>query len=78
MLNHNLINLNNQLNEVHSFLEEMRSTTSNNKKLEILKKYHPNEFLSKVFHYTYNPFFQYGVHKRTILKRSAITNVVNC
>ena len=67
----------NQLHEVHAFLEEMRSTTSNNQKLEILKKYHPNEFLSKVFHYTYNPFFQYGVHKRTILKRSDLVAPTN-
>ena len=59
----------NQIQEVYTFLEEMRSTTSNNKKLEILKKYHPNEFLSQVFHYTYNPFFKYGVHKRNILKK---------
>ena len=59
----------NQIQEVYTFLEEMRSTTSNNQKLEILKKYHPNEFLSKVFHYTYNPFFKYGVHKRNILKK---------
>lgn len=59
----------NQLQEVYTFLEEMRSTTSNNQKLEILKKYHPNEFLSQVFYYTYNPFFKYGVHKRNILKK---------
>ena len=59
----------NQIQEVYTFLEEMRSTTSNNKKLEILKKHHPNEFLSQVFHYTYNPFFKYGVHKRNILKK---------
>ena len=59
----------NQIQEVYTFLEEMRSTTSNNKKLEILKNHHPNEFLSQVFHYTYNPFFKYGVHKRNILKK---------
>lgn len=62
----------NQLQEVYTFLEEMRSTTSNNQKLEILKKHHPNEFLSQVFNYTYNPFFQYGVHKRNILKKSEL------
>ena len=58
-----------QLEAVFSFLEEMRSTTSNNQKLQILKDNHPNEFLAKVFNYTYNPFFKYGVHKRNILKK---------
>jgi DNA ligase-1 len=62
----------NQLIEVHSFLQEMRSTTSNTKKLEILKKHSTNEFLFQVFHYTYNPFFKYGVHQRNILKKSEL------
>ena len=66
-----------QLNEVHSFLEEMRSTTSNNQKIEILKKHSSNEFLAKVFFYTYNPFYKYNVHQRTILKRSDLIAPIN-
>ena len=72
-----IIKLNQQLNEVHSFLEEMRSTTSNNQKLEILKKHSSNEFLAKVFFYTYNPFYKYNVHQRTILKRSDLIAPIN-
>ena len=60
---------NQKLQEVHTFLQEMRSTTSNNLKIEILKKHKDNAFLSRIFLYTYNPFFKYGVHKGNVLKK---------
>ena len=65
---------NQNLSEVHTFLQEMRSTTSNNLKIEILKKHKDNAFLSRVFLYTYNPFFKYGVHKRNVLKKPDLEN----
>ena len=65
---------NQNLSEVHTFLQEMRSTTSNNLKIEILKKHKDNAFLSRIFLYTYNPFFKYGVHQRNILKKPELEN----
>jgi DNA ligase 1 len=65
---------NQNLSEVHTFLQEMRSTTSNNQKIEILKKHKDNTFLSRIFLYTYNPFFKYGVHQRNILKKPELEN----
>ena len=65
---------NQNLSEVHTFLQEMRSTTSNNLKIEILKKHKDNAFLSRIFLYTYNPFFKYGVHKRNVLKKPDLEN----
>jgi DNA ligase-1 len=58
-----------KLEKVHTFLQEMRSTTSNNEKLEILKKHKDNAFLERVFHYTYNGFYKYYVHTRNVNKR---------
>lgn len=60
------------LEQVHIFLEEMRSTSSNNQKLEILKKYRSNDYLRKVFNYTYSPFKKYNIHSRNIKKKSEL------
>jgi len=58
-----------KMEKVHDFLVEMRSTTSNNEKLEILKKHKDNLFLERVFKYTYNGFYKYYVHTRNVQKR---------
>ena len=58
-----------KLEKVHSFLLEMRSTTSNNVKIEILKKHKDNAFLERVFHYTYNGYYKYNVHTKNVQKR---------
>jgi len=58
------------LEQLQSFLDEIRSTTSNNQKLEILKNHQTNDFFRKVFNYTYNPFKKYNVHSRNIKKKS--------
>lgn len=45
------------------FLEELRSTTSTNKKQEILEKYKNDENVKKILFYTYNPLYNYYVKK---------------
>lgn len=62
---------------VFDFIEEMKTTTSNNVKKEILKKHVNNEFLRKVFHYTFNPFFQFNVSRRNIINRPELIHTIN-
>lgn len=58
------------LNYLQSFLTEMLESSSGNYKLAVIDKHQDNEFLKKVFHYTYNPFKKYGVHTRVLKKNS--------
>ena len=63
-----------ELRDLLNFLNEMRSTTSNNKKLEILKSLGTESersgFIRSIFRYTYNPFWKYNVHSRNCIKNS--------
>jgi len=52
------------------FLDEMNKSSSGNYKIETIRKHKHNDFLKKIFHYTYNPFKKYGVHTRVLLKNS--------
>jgi len=58
----------------------MRSTTSNNKKLEILKSLGTESersgFIRSIFQYTYNPFWKYNVHSRNCIKNSHLCDSI--
>ena len=56
------------LDRLQGFIKEMESTSSNNVKLEILKKYSEDRFIIKVLKYTYNWYKKYGVHVRVLKK----------
>ena len=59
--------------ELNSFIEQMRSTSSANDKVEIIKN--SSDFIHKILEYTYNPFKQYYVTSKTCIKNSdKITN----
>ena len=59
--------------ELSSFIEQMRSTSSANDKVEIIKN--SSDFIHKILEYTYNPFKQYYVTSKTCIKNSdKITN----
>ena len=55
------------MKELHTFIEDMRSTSSANEKVEIIKR--SNAFILKMLEYTYNPFKQYHVTSKTCLKK---------
>jgi DNA ligase-1 len=55
---------------LQSFLDEMKESSSGNYKIATIRKHADNEFLKKVFHYTYNPFKKYGVHTKVLKKHS--------
>ena len=52
--------------KIEDFIEEMRSTSSANVKVEIIK--YESKFIHKVLEYTYNPFKQFHVTSKTCRK----------
>ena len=54
------------MTELNSFIEQMRSTSSANDKVEIIKN--SSDFIHKILEYTYNPFKQYYVTGKTCIK----------
>ena len=60
------------MKELHTFIENMRSTSSANDKIEIIKN--SGTFIHKVLEYTYNPFKQYYVTSKTCVKNSQLVN----
>ena len=61
------------LNYLQSFLNEMNESSSGNHKIATIRKHSDNEFLKKIFNYTYNPFKKYGVHTKVLKKNSHLT-----
>jgi DNA ligase-1 len=70
-------NLTKDLNYLQSFLDEMNESSSGNHKIATIRKHADNEFLKKVFHYTYNSFKKYGVHTRVLKKNSHLSAPTN-
>tara|TARA_Y100001972_G_scaffold93646_1_gene114827 strand:+ start:2700 stop:3968 length:1269 start_codon:yes stop_codon:yes gene_type:complete len=58
------------MKELHTFIENMRSTSSANEKIEIIKN--SSTFIHKILEYTYNPFKQYYVTSKTCKKNSGL------
>jgi len=70
-------NLTKDLNYLQSFLDEMNESSSGNHKIATIRKHADNEFLKKVFQYTYNPFKKYGVHTKVLKKNSHLIAPTN-
>lgn len=58
---------------LRDYIQETNSSNSVNDKLVVLEKYKNEDFLKKVFYYTYNPFFQFRVTVKNLKKRSDLT-----
>ena len=65
-----MASFNEQLAELHIFVEQMQATSSSLDKVEILKKTSP--FIQKVLEYTYNPYKQYHLTSKTLIKNKDI------
>ncbi len=59
-----------QLSELDIFIEQMRDTSSSLEKIEILKQ--QSDFIKKVLEYTYNPYKQYHLTSKTLIKNKDI------
>jgi len=53
---------------VYEIIKELESTSSRNKKIEILKRNKDNQILKETLFYTYNPFMEYYVLKLPTLQ----------
>ena len=62
------------LKRLQEFVDEMKSTSSLNEKKEIIKSIKDDSFITKVLHYTYNPYFKYHVTSKNCKKNSEICN----
>ena len=56
------------LERLQYFVDEMKSTSSLNEKKEIIKTIKDDSFITKVLHYTYNPYFKYHVTSKNCKK----------
>lgn len=52
------------------YIKDTNASNSSNDKLDVLKQYKDNEFLKKVFFYTYHPFYQFRVTSANLKKNS--------
>ena len=75
------------MREVVRIVEALRSTSSTNNKLDILKANKENTLLQRVLEYTYNPFKRYGLSEKILNKaieevledeESSFVNIFDC
>jgi DNA ligase-1 len=65
-----MASFNEQLAELHIFVEQMQATSSSLDKVEILKT--QSRFIAKVLNYTYDPYKQYNLTAKTLIKNKDI------
>ena len=65
-----MASFNEQIAELRQFVVHMQATSSSLEKVEILKKTSP--FIQKVLEYTYNPYKQYNLTAKTLIKNKDI------
>ena len=65
-------NINDNFQDLLGFVKKLNNTNSKNEKIEIIKSYKDNEFITKVLYYTYNPFLKYNVTSKNCKKNSDI------
>jgi len=58
----------NDFDNLQLYIDEMKATSSSNKKKEILEKWQNNEFILKILLYVNNPYWTYGVTSKAIKK----------
>lgn len=54
-----------EIMEIHNFIQDMRSTNSRIEKKKIIESYKENELLKDIIKYTYNPHMKYKIRKFT-------------
>lgn len=62
------------LDLLRQYIKDTNASNGTNDKLEVLKNYKSNEFLQKVFFYTYHPFYQFRVTVANLKKNINIEN----
>ena len=66
-----------ELEYLQSFIDEMNQSSSGNHKLATIRKHSENDFLKKIFYYTYNHYMKYNVTSRNCKKKSDLLGYPN-
>lgn len=64
------------IEDFENFLDNMNATTSSNNKVEAIKN--ASDFIKEVLHYTYNPYYHFGVSSKILKKRKDLVTDVDC
>ena len=67
-----MASFNEQLAELHIFVEQMQATSSSLEKVEILKK--QSGFIQGVLNYTYDAYKQYNLTGKTLIKLTLLAD----
>ena len=63
------------LEKFENVVTELKNTNSANDKVKILRKYINDGEICKLFMYTYNPFYKYGVTSANLKKNADLTDL---
>lgn len=61
--------------EYKDFIDEINLSTSSNNKVTILKK--SNSFIKEILFYTYNPYYNFGITSKNLIKRKDLKTFTN-
>ena len=64
-----------ELKRLQEFVDRMKSTSSLNEKKVIIESIKDDSFITKVLHYTYNPYFKYNVTSANCRKNSDLCDM---
>ena len=57
-----------ELKEIQNFVDRLKSTNSNNDKINIIKEYKDNKVVCDILEYVYSPFKQYHTTSTNLKK----------
>jgi len=63
-----------ELKEIQNFVDRLKSTNSNNDKINIIKEYKDNKVVCDILEYVYSPFKQYHTTSTNLKKLSKLCN----
>ena len=63
-----------ELKEIQNFVDRLKSTNSNNDKINIIKEYKDNKVVCDILEYVYSPFKQYHTTSTNLKKLSQLCN----
>ena len=59
-----------EFKEIQNFVDRLKSTNSNNDKIDIIKEYQDNKLICEILEYVYSPFKQYYTTSANLKKLS--------
>ena len=63
-----------EFKEIQNFVDRLKSTNSNNDKIDIIREYKDSELICEILEYVYSPFKQYHTTSTNLKKLSHLCN----